>query len=218
MKSASDRTPGMSNRPEEIGPERAGWPSGTLLFWGAAAIVAGVLLIVITNMPPRREPGQGTDHPAVGKSLADIALAPLTGDPPPIEQASLAGKVTLINFWGTWCPPCRAEFPHVVALWEELKGHEDFQLAAVSCLQGLEESADDLSDTEAFLKRQGTKMPTYWDPQGRTRIALSRVEPAFGFPTTVLLDRQGVIRAMWNGYYPGMEADVEATVRAALEE
>jgi thiol-disulfide isomerase/thioredoxin len=189
-----------------------------MLFWSAAAIAAGVLLIIITNMPPRREPGQGTDHPAVGKSLADIALEPLTGDPRPIDKASLAGKVTLINFWGTWCPPCRAEFPHVVALWEELKDHEDFQLAAVSCLQGLEESADDLSATEPFLKRQGTKMPTYWDPEGRTRIALSRVEPSFGFPTTVLLDRQGVIRAMWNGYYPGMEVDVEATVRAVLKE
>jgi thiol-disulfide isomerase/thioredoxin len=188
------------------------------MFWVAAALVAAGLFVVLKNMPPRGMHGEGANHPAVGKSLAGISLAPLTGDPPPIDEASLTGKVTLINFWGTWCPPCRAEFPHVVALWEELKDEPEFQLAAVSCLPGLEKSRDDLSDTAKFLAKQGTNMPTYWDPQGRTRIALDRVVPGFGFPTTVLLDRQGTIRGVWSGYLPGMETDVEATTRAVLNE
>ena len=58
-------------------------------------------------------------------------------------------------------------------------------------------------NTEALLKQLDLDLPTYFDPSDATRDAVDRVIGFQGFPTTLLLDRRGVIRAIWVGYRPG---------------
>src|SRR3954466_3532940 len=61
---------------------------------------------------------RGEHDPAVGAQLTDFRWEPLTGDARPVTQADLEDKLTLVNFWGPWCPACAIEFPHLVELEE----------------------------------------------------------------------------------------------------
>ena len=91
---------------------------------------------------------------------------------------------------------------------------------AVSCPPGGQ--ADDVQslqeDTAALLKRLGLDLPTYYDPDGGTQHALGNLIALDSYPTTVLLDRRSVIRAVWVGYRPGMETEMERYIGAILDE
>ncbi|RMF97283.1 MAG: TlpA family protein disulfide reductase, partial [Planctomycetota bacterium] len=73
------------------------------------------------------------NHAGVGSPLPAIDLQPLTADSGPVATADIEGKVVLLNFWGTWCPPCRQEAPHIDALYQTFGGNEGFRLLSVSC-------------------------------------------------------------------------------------
>ena len=139
-----------------------------------------------------------------------------------MHPGDLDGKVVLINFWGTWCPPCRAEFPHIVALYSKLRNEADFKLLAVSCNPG---APDDVNEnelretTQAFLDNRETDMPAYADLDGSARLHFQKVTArSMGYPTTIALDRTGTIRGMWEGYRPGTERDIVALIEQLLAE
>ena len=144
----------------------------------------------------------------------------MTGDAPPISLADVPNHVTLLNFWGTWCPPCRNELPHMAELRQRFAGREAFRLLAVSCPPGGQ--AEDVQslqeDTASLLKRLGLDLPTYYDPGDATQTALGSVINLEGYPTTVLLDRHGVIRAVWAGFRPGVETEMERFISTLLDE
>jgi thiol-disulfide isomerase/thioredoxin len=185
-----------------------------MLHWWLLAAVAAVFIYAFL-----RPAGQNEHAGAIGATLQRVHLAPLTGGGEPVELKDLQGRVTVINFWGTWCPPCRAEFPHVVALNGRFREHEAFQLFAVSCGSGYDTDLAELTDeTTAFLRQQEFEVPTYADPEAVTRIAVQEVlgGTSFSYPTTLVLDKSGVIRGVWVGYMPGEERDVEALVEKLL--
>jgi thiol-disulfide isomerase/thioredoxin len=179
------------------------------------ALVAVGLFIV--SRGGRQRPS-GTEHPAVGEIPAHWKLAPLTGEGRAIDLAALRGKVTLVNFWGTWCPPCREEFPHMVEISEAFARDADFQFASVSCDPGPEKDIDELRlRTAEYLSAAGAKFPAYYDPQGVSRIAAMDLNAGnFGFPTTILFDRAGKIRGYWTGYFPGVESDIRQATKSVL--
>ena len=183
-------------------------------------MIAGGLFWLLMLRPsnlPRRE---GTSHAAVGTKLSELKLQPLTGAGEPVNLSDLDGKVTLINFWGTWCPPCIAEFPHIVQIAEEFEEHKEFQFLSVSCGYDPSATVDELEESIlAFMNSRDVAIPTYADPEVITRKALMRdaASKSFGYPTTVLLVRSGVIQAMWdNGYAPGLEKKIYIAVSALL--
>jgi thiol-disulfide isomerase/thioredoxin len=190
------------------------------LFWIAMAVVAAAVLVQLVINPGGPAGSDGTAHPAVGGRLISLHVEPLTGDGGDVYLEQLEGSVTVLNFWGTWCPPCQQEFPHVVALYEKHSNRDDFRLLAVSYPGGGPIDVAQLrSETETFLRNQRTTLPTYVDPQQSliraTTIALGDV--AFGFPTTLVLDRDTTIRGVWQGYTPGLERDIEALVEELLD-
>ena len=111
--------------------------------------------------------------------LDDLQLVGLTGTNRPLSLDDLRGKVVLLNFWGTWCPPCRAEFPAIESLARHYRRDRDVRVLAVSCSTGQTENLAQLKQqTQAFLTQQRTTLPTLADPEGKTRQAIDR---AVGF-------------------------------------
>jgi cytochrome c biogenesis protein CcmG, thiol:disulfide interchange protein DsbE len=184
--------------------------------------------VVAPRIPQRFVPNPETTYRGIGDQLRFLELEPLTGNPPRLSVADLQNRVVLLNFWGTWCRPCRDELPHVAALRQRFAGQAAFRLVAISYpplgqgddLQSLRE------ETTALLKRLSLDLPTYWDPDNMTRTAVDQLIPdaveEFSsvalFPLTVLLDRQGAIRAIWLGYRPGVETEIERYVDKVLSE
>ena len=107
----------------------------------------------------------------------------------------------------------------MVQLWEEFRGNPEFALVSVSCTQADKEPMDALrQETAKFLAQQGTSMPTYADSQGVSRRILDSVIGGLAFPTTILLDRNGIIRAVWVGYGSGDQRQMEKMVEKFLGE
>lgn len=180
-----------------------------------AALVFGYLLVGGRSRVP-----SGTEGPAIGRHLPYLQLEGLTGGAKSVSLDDLTGRVTLLNYWGTWCPPCRREFPHIVDLAEKFGGHDDFRLYAVSCGQGSDESPDALrGETAAFLKSNQVSLPTFADQNAASRQAMTVALglDGFGYPTTLVLDRQGVIRGFWVGYEPGTEREMQSLIEELLQ-
>jgi cytochrome c biogenesis protein CcmG, thiol:disulfide interchange protein DsbE len=179
-----------------------------------------VFAYVIAPRLPRRVILNPENHAGVGEQLLHLKLLPLTGSASPVSASDLKNHVTLLNFWGTWCPPCRVELPHIAELRKRFAGHAEFNLLAVSCpsFDQREDRQSLQEETEALMKQLGLDLPTYFDPEGTTQAAVDQSINFEGFPTTLLLDQRGTIRAVWSGYRPGMETEVERYVAKVLGE
>ena len=130
-------------------------------------------------------------------SIIDFSL-PLIGGKQ-VSLAGLSGKVVFLNFWATWCPPCRAEMPAMEKLYQRFK-NDGLEFLAVN-LQ------EDEKTVATFLKANGLNFPVALDRKGQTP-SLYGVR---GIPTTYVVDRSGVIIAMVVG---GREWDSQAMMDA----
>lgn len=179
--------------------------------WLPVVLVSGLVAAIL----PACQPGgvSGRSHPQVGGLLGNIQLQPLTGDAQPVELVELRGKVVLLNFWGTWCGPCLAEFPHIAALRQKYGENPELVVLAVSCEPGETEDIDALREsTQAFLDRLNIDMPTYADPDLSARRVIAQYVGFTGYPKTLVLDRRGIVRGIWDGYMPGDETQVQDLV------
>jgi thiol-disulfide isomerase/thioredoxin len=168
------------------------------------------LLVIIGCEPTQNQ--QTQEH--IGKIVPEISLVPLeTSD----AALVLSGKITLLNFWGTWCPPCRRELPGLARLSARLSNEPRFQLIAVSCGGGARDDLDQLrGDTAAFLTSTGIEISPWADPSGVTRLKFSE---AFGFgayPTTYLIGHDQRVLAIWTGYSPSVETQIAQAVARSL--
>jgi thiol-disulfide isomerase/thioredoxin len=184
-------------------------------------VVAVVILLLLYGFARLRESGNsGGSHPAVGAKLQGLELQALLHSSGQVSLQDLTGRATLINYWGPWCGPCRREMPHLIELERELSGRDDFRLISVSC--GIQQAYSDLGElrdaTDQFARDNLISFPVYYDPGGHSRgvlVASADLE-GFGYPTSLLVDQDLVIRGVWVGYNLGMEDDVERVVRRLL--
>lgn len=176
----------------------------------------GLVMVKYSPFNPQDVP-VGEHHPAVGKQINHLDLIPLTGPSEKVQLADLTGRITLMNFWGTWCPPCRQEFPHLREIFEKFRDRPDFLFLSVSCGGGTSEDVETLrADTAGFLAEISPDFPTYADPELQTRKEVDRVAGFKGYPTTLILDRNATIRGVWEGYWPGLEREITATLEKLL--
>lgn len=184
--------------------------------------VLAALVFAYLALVGRGRTSLGTQGPAIGRKLPYLELQPLTGDAQWVSLRDLAGHVTVVNYWGTWCPPCRTEFPHIVELASHFADRKDFKLLAVSCgSEGSDAELDVLRDeTQAFLKSKNVTLPTYADQHAASRRELARYLKldSFAYPSTLILDRQGTIRGFWEGYASGSELEMRDLVQQLLDE
>jgi cytochrome c biogenesis protein CcmG/thiol:disulfide interchange protein DsbE len=157
--------------------------------------------------------GEPPAHPAVGKTLGPLPVAPLADLA--AAAPALEGRVTLLNFWGTWCPPCRRELPGLARMAAGLAREPRFQLVAVSCAGG-GGSGDLAAETAEFLQREKLSVPAYVfsDPVAADLLATTLGLQAL--PATYLIGPDATVRYVWIGYRPRDEAEIAAAIVALL--
>jgi peroxiredoxin len=137
-----------------------------------------------------------------GSRAPDFQLEDLRGRPG--DLASLRGRVVLLDFWASWCGPCRESFPFYNQLFDEY-GRQGLCIVGIS----VDEQA---SNVRAFLRRTPAKVRILHDPSGgvAARFAPERM------PTSFLLDRNGLIRHVHSGFDRAQKAAIEREVRELL--
>ncbi|MDP6442979.1 MAG: TlpA disulfide reductase family protein [Pirellulaceae bacterium] len=194
-----------SKQINEEGPRRRPISPSVVIF----AVVA-ISLGAFIHFKMRGLAANGVSSPASGKQLGGVKLKLLTGSTGPgvVTDEQLLGRVTVINFWGYWCPPCVQEYPHLQKIRAALEEHEDFQFLLVSChpaLGGGDEANLRERTTVFFDYADSAPANSYSDLSGVTRkqIAGAIGSQHISFPCTVLVDRERVIRGVWIGYSSG---------------
>ena len=190
----------------------------------AAIVVAGLTLAVLTMPlsgvgPQPTPPRPGSSFVPVGSAVPGlrigdaapefegtvggntVGLADLDGNP--IRLADLRGKVVWINFWATWCPPCQEETP-VLREMDEKYADDGLALVAISVQETTPE------DVRAYVDRYGLKYTVGFDATS----AIFHTYHAFGLPTQLFIDRDGIIRNVVLG--PVSANQAEQTITSLL--
>ena len=128
-------------------------------------------------------------------------------DGTPFDSSSLADDVAVINFWGSWCVPCRVETPEFQAV------HADVADRGVQFL-GIDVK-DERQLAVAFMESLDVAYPSMFDPRGEVALAF-RGFPANVVPSTILLDRDGRVAAVYTGQVRG--DDLRTAVELLVEE
>ncbi len=141
----------------------------------------------------------------VGSPAPGFTLPDLDGDP--LSLNMFRGDVVLINFWTTWCPPCREEMP---ALQEAYENYQDkgFTVLAVNWTQ-----VDDPEQVEPFVRELGLTFPILLDERGEVSEGLYNL---LGLPTSVFVDRGGNVREIFIG--PLQLDSLDARIQFLVEE
>ena len=130
-----------------------------------------------TRIPVRTQSSARTVDRGSGAPAADFELRLFGGDL--LRMSDLKGKVVVLNFWASWCPPCRAEMPDFEEMWQEMRDDGVvFVGVAVS---------DSPEEARAFVEATGVTYPVGVDPSG----SIAADYRVLSLPTTFLIDREG---------------------------
>lgn len=136
-----------------------------------------------------------------------LTMSDLEGRIIEVDSLLVSGPVVL-NFWTTWCKPCRREMPHIEKIAEELEP-KGVHFAAIS-LDGVRNK----KAVEAYIKKYEVGLPVYYD----TDWKLAKMFNVMGIPTTILLDDNAETVYMTRGYRPGDEIVLKKKVEALLKQ
>jgi cytochrome c biogenesis protein CcmG/thiol:disulfide interchange protein DsbE len=155
-----------------------------LIFTGVLIVVIAIFFIVNNS---RNEPSQGPYPPNYKGGGTTSELTTTSGQK--IKLSDYKGKVVLLDFWATWCPPCRKGIPDLVSLKNEFKG-KDFEIIGVSLDQ-----ENTINDVVPFIQQYGINYPVvYYDP-----TALASFGTVESIPTSFILDKTGRVVSSYMG-------------------
>tara|TARA_Y100001978_G_C23565569_1_gene371477 strand:- start:60 stop:545 length:486 start_codon:yes stop_codon:yes gene_type:complete len=140
-----------------------------------------------------------------GEAAPDFSLRDINGKE--VSLSSHKGKVVLVNFWATWCGPCKLEMPHLDKMDRELES-KGFEVLSVST-----DDARASSKVKPLVKRGGYGFTVLLD---KDTTVVSQYNPAKTLPYNVLIDRGGNIHKVYQGYNPGDEVELRHDVEALL--
>ena len=213
---------------------------GTLLLGVLTAIM--VFAAVMSLVRPK----SNLSHIAIGKPaptldliqlIADPAISPgpnIDSDSEPESQPESSiedavsltgqpqfGKVTVLHFWGTWCPPCKAEYPHLIEAMKRREMNPALQFISVSCESEPSATFEGLqaSTRKYYEKIAAGNLPTYADARGITRHNVTKAfeERSIVYPTTLIIDTKQRIAGVWQGYTESSLAEMETLIDNLLE-
>jgi peroxiredoxin len=140
----------------------------------------------------------------VGQLAPDFALKSASGDN--LRLSEFRGDVVMINFWATWCGPCRQEMPLLDELYSRYQ-RVGFNLLGVNI-------DDDSRKAMNMIAELGVSFPVLFD----TRKEVSKLYAVDAMPATIIVDRDGRVRHVHHGYKPGYEQDYLNEIRSLLRE
>ena len=161
----------------------------------ASLALASLLALVAPHAVPAIAPAS---------SAPDFTLRTMEG--PNLRLQEQRGQVVMINFWATWCGPCRQEMPHLNRLYDRFQA-SGFTLLGVNV-------DDDTRNAAGVAAKLGLHFPVLLD----TDKVVSRLYDLSTMPSTVLIDRDGRVRYVTRGYKEGYEDAYEKQIRELLKE
>ncbi len=176
-------------------------------WWGIALFILALLMAACSKagpqvLPPDQKAAAPIPAPVPapgGGEAAQLPPRPFVGSPAPdwsgaevhtgqpLSMADVKGNITLVNFWATWCRPCEVEMP----LLQDTHRQSGGKIKIVAIGGDENESQEDL---KSYAERLGLTFGIVWDG-GKARDAYQ----VFGYPTTLVLDRHGIVRGRHNG-------------------
>ena len=157
-------------------------------------LLVATALLAVTAIAPAA--------PATGSAAPDFTLKSDSGRN--LKLSELRGEVVMINFWATWCAPCREEMPLLNQLYEQYR-KVGFTLLAINV-------DDDPAKARVMARKLGVSFPVLFDTDKR----VSKLYDVAAMPSTLLIDRDGRVRYVHRGYVAGVEHKYQTQVRELL--
>lgn len=167
-------------------------------------LILGAAWIWISRLPGGNPESGVIPAPQKGFSAPDFTLQTLAGQT--VTLSNLRGRAVVINFWASWCPPCRAEMPALQRAYRDYAGQEVEILAINTSNQ------DDENQARIFVGARGLAFPIPLDMEGK----VARLYQLSALPTTFFIDARGIIQEVVVGG-PLAEALLRVRIEQLLE-
>lgn len=162
-----------------------GSSSKIIAFVASASLILGLMVVLGIGLANRSPVTGRSGVTRIGKPAPPIAFTTFNGQRFDLQE--LQGKPVVINFWASWCGPCRQEATVLERLWQTY-GDSDVVFVGVDI-------QDSEKDARAFISEFGVSYPNGMDADGRISIDYGVI----GIPVTFLVDRDGVVARRWVG-------------------
>jgi len=164
--------------------------------------LAGFAVLALSGNAYGPFPLQGSQRPANPNEAKDFTLKDPAGHD--VTLSSYRGKkVVIMDFWATWCGPCRMAMPALARYWERNKD----KVEVLMINQG-----EAPERVKAFIEASKLPMRVLLDRDG----SVSRAYRVYGIPTTFIVDKEGILRARYTGFDPNMEAKLDQQISPLL--
>lgn len=142
----------------------------------------------------------------VGNPAPDFHLKAVTGSKEAISMQDMRGQVVLLDFWGTFCQPCKKSFPKLEELSRKY-GSRGLRVIGVS-----EDEEDDQAKIPSFADNYGAKFPLVWDKDK----SVAREYKPDTMPTSFIIDKKGFVRFTHVGFHDGEEVELDKEIQELL--
>jgi cytochrome c biogenesis protein CcmG/thiol:disulfide interchange protein DsbE len=174
---------------------------------GLAVLVASALGCAdsTSTVPPGAGVASGS---LVGNLAPDFHATPIVGPKAVIALAGLRGQVVLLDFWGTFCEPCKRSFPKLEAL------NRRYAAGGLHVIGISEDEEDDKGKIPSFAASYGARFPLAWD----ANKVIAKLYSPETMPSTFLIDRNGLVRFVHLGFHDGEELALEQEIKDLLKQ
>jgi cytochrome c biogenesis protein CcmG, thiol:disulfide interchange protein DsbE len=170
------------------------------LSWFAAALA--VALSGCASSPETAKDATEGAHPLIGAPAPAFQTSSVNGKGK-VSMSALNGKVVIVDFWATWCEPCKKSFPKLQELNTKYQG--GLQIVGIS-------EDDEKTGIPEFGSSYSASFPLVWD---ENKTFASKWSPG-SMPSTFIVDRTGVVRFVHRGYHDGEELEIEKELKSLL--
>jgi cytochrome c biogenesis protein CcmG, thiol:disulfide interchange protein DsbE len=166
------------------------------------AVIVGTMLVLFAGLAactlPSKSPSGGSGQPAPQFSLPNL-------DGKQIQLKDFSNKVVIVDFWATWCAPCREEIPHLNRLYQDYRGR-GFEIIGISM------DTDEPANIKKFTKEFRMEYTVVIGNEG----VAQDFGGILGYPTTIIIDRKGNMVKKYTGFQPSFLQEMERTIKELL--